>query len=235
MKILIIEDDKNIANIEKAYLEREKYEVVVENDGLAGLERFRSDTFDLVLLDRMLPSMSGEDVCREIKRESHVPIVMVTAKTDEDNIVAGLDMGADDYITKPFKNRELVARVKARLRSAAVPAGEKKDKTTPEEKNIIRLGKLVIDVDNGSIHKDGKEVYLTRNEFLIFSKMASRPSRTWKREDLIAFALGDEYGDPRSIDSYIKNIRKKLADPEHENGYIHTVHGFGYRISEDGK
>ena len=170
--------------------------------------------------------MSGIDVCREIRRSSSAPIIMVTAKSGEDDIVAGLDAGADDYIVKPFSPRILMARIRANLRKS----GTAEDSAS----ELIRVGDaLVIDPQNLTVKKNGEEVSLTRNEFMILSKMAARPDKTWSRDDLITYALGYEYdGFERSIDSYIKNIRKKLSDPEHENGFIRTVHGFGYKISE---
>ncbi|MEG1602069.1 MAG: response regulator transcription factor [Cloacibacillus sp.] len=227
MKILIVEDERAIAEVEKAYLERDGYEAVIAADGLEGLEKFRAEAFDLILLDLMLPGLAGTDVCREIRRTSSAPILMVTAKSGEEDIVAGLDAGADDYIVKPFSPKILMARIRANLRKTP-----QTEPARPSE--LIYVGEsLVIDQQNFTVRKNGAEVSLTRNEFMILSKMASRPDKTWSRDDLITYALGYEYdGFERSIDSYIKNIRKKLSDPEHENGYIRTMHGFGYKISE---
>ncbi|MCC8184748.1 response regulator transcription factor [Cloacibacillus porcorum] len=227
MKILIIEDELAIAEVEKAYIEREGYEAEIAQDGLDGLAKFRADSFDLVLLDLMLPGMAGTDVCREIRRSSNAPILMVTAKSGEDDIVAGLDAGADDYIVKPFSPKILMARIRANLRKNGAVEGV-------AGSDVIAVGdSLVIDPQNFTVKKNGEEISLTRNEFMILSKMAARPEKTWSRDDLITYALGYEYdGFERSIDSYIKNIRKKLCDSEHENGYIRTVHGFGYKISE---
>ena len=227
MKILIIEDELAIAEVEKAYIEREGYEAEIAQDGLDGLAKFRADSFDLVLLDLMLPGMAGTDVCREIRRSSNAPILMVTAKSGEDDIVAGLDAGADDYIVKPFSPKILMARIRANLRKNGAAEGV-------AGSDVIAVGdSLVIDPQNFTVKKNGEEISLTRNEFMILSKMAARPEKTWSRDVLITYALGYEYdGFERSIDSYIKNIRKKLCDSEHENGYIRTVHGFGYKISE---
>ena len=226
MRILIVEDERAIAEVEKAYIERDGYSAEIAADGLEGIGKFREKQFDLVILDLMLPGMSGIDVCREIRRSSSAPIIMVTAKSGGDDIVAGLDAGADDYIVKPFSPRILMARIRANLRKS----GTAEDSAS----ELIRVGDaLVIDPQNLTVKKNGEEVSLTRNEFMILSKMAARPDKTWSRDDLITYALGYEYdGFERSIDSYIKNIRKKLSDPEHENGFIRTVHGFGYKISE---
>ena len=225
MRILIVEDEKAISDVERAYIEREGYSADIAPDGLTALELFRGCSYDLVLLDLMLPGMRGEDVCMEIRKVSSVPIIMVTARSGEDDIIAGLDAGADDYIVKPFSPRVLMARIRANVRKAGCANGE--------AGQIITVGTdLEIDVRNFTVRKDGLEVPLTRNEFMILSKMASRPDKTWSRDELMTYALGYEYdGFERSIDSYVKNIRKKLAGAEHEDGYIKTVHGFGYRIS----
>ena len=226
MKILIIEDEKAIADVEKAYILREGYEADIATDGIEALRMFSEGAYDLVILDLMLPGMRGESVCREIRRSSSVPIIMVTAKSAEDDVIAGLDAGADDYIIKPFSPRILMARIRANLREPAVFEQENGERISVGEH-------LVIDTANFTVTKNGEEIPLTKNEFMIFSKMASRQDKTWTRDELITYALGYEYDAfERSIDSYIKNIRKKLADPGHENGYIKTVHGFGYRVSE---
>lgn len=225
IKILIVEDEKLIADVEKAYLLREGYEADIASDGIEALKMFDAEAYDLVLLDLMLPGIKGESVCREIRRSSSVPIIMVTAKSGEDDVIAGLDAGADDYIIKPFSPRVLMARIRANLRETLSPGSGNAE--------IITVGEsIMIDTEKFTVTKNGEDVPVTKNEFMIFSKMASRPDKTWTRDELITYALGDEYeGFERSIDSYIKNIRKKLADPEHENGYIKTVHGFGYRIT----
>ena len=224
MKILIVEDERAIAEVEKAYMEKNGYTADIAGDGLKGLEMFAAEKYDLVILDLMLPGMSGVDVCRAIRMKSQVPIIMVTARSGEDDVVSGLDAGASDYVIKPFSPRVLMARVRANTRKEA-------DGSDPQ---IIRVGNsLTVDTKNFTVTKNGEEIAFTRNEFMIFSKMAAKPEKIWSRDDIITHALGYEYdGFERSIDSYIKNIRKKLACPEHENGYIKTVHGFGYKVSE---
>lgn len=225
MRILIVEDEKAIAEVEKAYMLRDGYYADIAADGLQALEMFRCGSYDLILLDLMLPGLPGEDVCREIRKVSEVPILMVTARSGEDDVIAGLDAGADDYIIKPFSPRVLMARIRANLRKTENPESG--------ENQVIMIGEdISIDVHNFCVKKRGDEIPLTRNEFMILSKMAARPDKTWSRDELITYALGYEYdGFERSIDSYIKNIRKKLSDQDHENGYIRTVHGFGYRIA----
>lgn len=224
MKILVVEDERAIAEVEKAYMEKDGYTVDIAADGLSGLAMFSEGEYDLVILDLMLPGMSGVDVCRMIREKSQVPIIMVTARSGEDDVVSGLDAGASDYVVKPFSPRVLMARVRANTR---------KDSDITSSK-IIHIGDaLAIDIKNYTVTKNGTEIPFTRNEFMIFSKMAAKPEKIWSRDDIITQALGYEYdGFERSIDSYIKNIRKKLADPEHENGYIKTVHGFGYKVSQ---
>lgn len=226
VKILIVEDEKAIADVEKAYILREGYEADIAPDGIEALRMFSDGAYGLVILDLMLPGMRGESVCREIRKSSAVPIIMVTAKSGEDDVIAGLDAGADDYIIKPFSPRVLMARIRANLRGSA--------SFDQENGETITVGKhLIIDTARLTVTNNGEDVPLTKNEFMIFSKMASRQDKTWTRDELITYALGYEYDAfERSIDSYIKNIRKKLADNEHENGYIKTVHGFGYRVSE---
>jgi len=224
MRILIVEDERAIAEVEKAYIERDGYSADVASDGLTALALFAKGSYDLVLLDLMLPGMSGVEICKAIRQSSQVPIIMVTALSGEDQVVAGLDAGASDYVVKPFSPKVLMARIRANTRK----------ETDNAEAKLIRVGNsITIDPVNYAVYKDGQEISLTRNEFMIFSKMAERPEKTWSRDDLITHALGYDYdGFERSIDSYIKNLRKKLADPEHEHGYIKTVHGFGYKVAE---
>jgi len=226
VKVLIVEDERAIADVEKAYLEREGYDAVIVSDGLKALEIFRRDPFDLVLLDLMLPGMRGSEVCQEIRTASDVPIIMVTAMSGEDDVIAGLDAGADDYIVKPFSPRVMMARIRANLRKGGDAA--------PGAEQVLKVGNsLEINMNTRAVKKNGEEIKMTRNEFLILSALASRPDKTWSRDELITHALGYEYeGFERSIDSYIKNIRKKLSDSVWESGYIRTVHGFGYKISE---
>lgn len=225
-KILIVEDETAIAEVEKAYIERDGFNADICADGLTGLAKFTKEKYDLVILDLMLPGMSGVEVCKEIRRNSQVPIIMVTAKSGEDDVVAGLDAGASDYVVKPFSPKVLMARIRANIR--------KENGASGSAGSLIHVGDAItIDPVNFTVHKNGEEISLTRNEFMIFSKMAEQPDKTWSRDDLITHALGYDYdGFERSIDSYIKNLRKKLSDPQHENGYIKTVHGFGYRVAE---
>ncbi len=194
--------------------------------GEEALALFDAAEPSLILLDIMLPGLDGLEVCRRIREYVACPILFLTARVEDADKVQGFAAGGDDYVVKPFSPKILMARIRANMRKNGSQDGAPSD--------LIRVGSaLVIDPQNLTVKKNGEEVSLTRNEFMILSKMAARPDKTWSRDDLITYALGYEYdGFERSIDSYIKNIRKKLSDPEHENGFIRTVHGFGYKISE---
>ena len=227
MKILIIEDEKAIAEVERAYVEKEGYSADIAGNGNIGIEKFEEFDYDLVILDLMLPGMSGLEVCQFIRSKKNTPIIMVTAKSREDDIIAGLDAGADDYVIKPFSPKVLMARVRANLRKTGAEFSEGSE--------VIKIGThLVIKPQNYAVYKDNIEIQMTKNEFLILSCMANRPEKTWSRDELITYALGDDYdGFERSVDSYIKNIRKKLNDPEHD--FIKTVYGFGYKLTDGEK
>lgn len=226
MKLLIVEDEASIAEVLSAYAKREGYDTVYAPDGMAALEIFAHDDIDLVILDLMLPKLSGEEVCRRIREKSSVPIIMLTAKSNEADVVEGLDLGANDYVAKPFSPRVLMARIRAQLRLK-----ESRDNIAS---GSCADGRIEIDPERVELRKDGVPIPVTKSEFLIFSTLASRPIRTWSREEIIRSALGDDYdGFDRTIDTYIKNLRKKLAEPGHENGWIKTIYGFGYRFDDE--
>lgn len=227
MFILIIEDEKAISDVVAAYLEKEGYKTEVARDGERAVEMFedaREDgkPHDLIILDLMLPRVSGEDVCRAVRKVSQVPIIMLTARGSEADVIAGLDLGADDYVVKPFSPRVLMARVRANLRESASPK---------EIGAALRVGDLEIDMSAFEIRRGGEVLGVTRNEFLVFSTLASKPEKTFSRDDLISAAFGEDYeGFDRTIDTYIKNLRRKLCNNAHPHGYIRTIHGFGYRV-----
>ncbi|MBQ3653242.1 MAG: response regulator transcription factor [Synergistaceae bacterium] len=226
MNLLIVEDEASIAEVITAYAKRAGYETFYASDGLAALEIFEHEDIDLVILDLMLPKLNGEEVCRRIREKSSVPIIMLTAKSSESDVVAGLDLGANDYVAKPFSPRVLMARIRAQLRPR-----ETRDNVAS---GLCAGGRIEIDPERVELRKDGVPVPVTKSEFLIFSTLASRPVRTWSREEIIRSALGDDYeGFDRTIDTYVKNLRKKLAEPGHENGWIKTIHGFGYRFDDE--
>lgn len=228
-KLLVIEDEQNISSVIKAYLEHEGYEVLLAADGVEGLSAFRKNLPDVVVLDLMLPYISGEQVLSEIRRISDVPVLILTAKSGENDVVGNLEKGADDYLSKPFRPKELVARVNAVLRRAS------KGKDTAK----AVTGGLEVDLERKEARILGKHLKLTKNEYLILEKLVVNSGRAFTREELINITFGDDYdGFDRTVDTYIKNIRKKIAESGGRPEYIETVHGVGYRIGrlsdEDG-
>jgi DNA-binding response OmpR family regulator len=222
-KILVVDDEEKIVRIVKAYLEREGYTVVAAYDGKAALAMARTEAPDLVLLDLMLPEVSGWDVCRTLRAESNVPIIMLTARDEDTDKIVGLELGADDYVTKPFNPRELVARVRAVLRRAE----------SPQEKRRMVFGDLTVDLDKHEVRHAGRLVELTPTEFELLRVLAEAPGRVYSRMQLLDKVQGYAYeGYERTIDSHIKNLRKKLeADPEKPR-YIVTVRGVGYKLGQ---
>ena len=233
MNILVVEDEKSIAEVILAYAAREGYSVRWAPDGEAALKMWEKEPFDLIVLDLMLPKVSGEEVCRRIRASSSVPIIMLTAKGSEDSVVAGLDAAADHYVPQPFSPRVLMARIRAQLRKDGTGASKIREIGANQ---VLKVGsRIEVDQEMMELRKDGDVIPVTRSEFMVFSVLASRPIRTWSRDMIIQTALGDDYeGFDRTVDTYIKNLRKKLAEPGHENGWIQTVHGFGYRIEDAG-
>lgn len=222
-KILICEDESSILNIEKAYLEKEGYEVISSSDGKEGLALFHDVDPDLVVLDLMLPELSGEDLLKEIRRESTTPVIIVSAKTDVSNRIGNLREGADDYMTKPFSARELVERVKAILRRV---------QSTEEESTALSSGdgRVEMDIEAMRTYKDKEEIHLTKNEFLILQTLLSHPKKIFTRDEIIEVTFGMDYeAYDRAIDTHIKNIRQKIEDDPKNPEYIQTVYGVGYR------
>ncbi|HWQ58004.1 MAG TPA: response regulator transcription factor [Clostridia bacterium] len=225
--ILVVEDEVKIAQVLRSYLEREGFQVACAYDGSEALRLFDETAPALVLLDLMLPGLSGEEVCRAIRKRSRAPIIMLTAKTGEEDVLAGLGIGADDYVTKPFSPRQVVARVHAVLRRAQ---GEG---TPLADELSFNRDELVIDVRNRAVFRDGEAVALTPSEYRLLLALASRPGRTYTRDELIRFALPDDFdGYDRVIDTHMKNIRHKIEPDARQPRYILTVHGVGYRFGE---
>ena len=223
-KILVIDDEKKIVEIIKAYLERDGYQVISAFDGKTALALADNQHPDLIILDLMLPEISGWDVCRMIRKESEVPIIMLTARDEVTDKIIGLEMGADDYVTKPFDPKELMSRVRAVLRRA---------ESTARQTRIIQIADLLIDTDKRQVRRNEISIELTPNEFDILRVMAENPGRVFSRMQLLDKVQGDAYeGYERTIDSHIKNLRKKIeTDPEHPH-YVITVHGVGYKLEE---
>lgn len=227
-KILVVEDEKRILDVVKAYLEKERFEVKTAIDGKEALDLFNSETFHIIILDLMLPKISGEKVCNHIRTYSDIPIIMLTAKVDEDDKIEGLAIGADDYITKPFSPRELVSRVKALLRRSY------RDSNPLFEKVSFNNKDLEVDINKMEVKKDGKILSLTANEFKILSALLANPGQVFSREQLIEKAFGIDYeGFDRTIDTHIKNIRQKIEDNPKEPKYILTIYGVGYKFGGD--
>ncbi|AII61098.1 response regulator transcription factor [Dehalococcoides mccartyi] len=224
-KILIADDEKRIAEILQAYLEREGFRVIATYDGKTALAKFHEENPDLIILDLMLPEISGWDVCREIRKESHVPIIMLTARDELTDKLIGLEIGADDYMTKPFESKELVARVKVQLRRSEYP---------PSPDSALVIDQLEIDQERRLVKIDGKTVDLTATEFDILISLAVSPGRVFSRMQILD-KLGEAYeGYERTIDSHIKNLRKKIEPNLESPTYILTVHGVGYKMKDRG-
>ena len=219
-RILVVEDEAKIAEIVKAYLAKEGFSVTVAETGSKALSMLKNG-FELIILDLMLPDMTGEEICETIRIDSDVPIIMLTAKSDEEDRIAGLGIGADDYIVKPFSPREVVARVKALLRRTK---GLKKTAS-------FNNGELVIDSSNYKVMKNGSSMILTPTEFKLLQCLAERPEQVFTRLQLVNVILGYDYeGYDRTIDAHIKNIRHKIEDDPKNPSYIKTVYGLGYRF-----
>ena len=224
--ILVVEDDQKIARIVRVYLEGAGFRVVHSDRGKDALEAAGREKPMLIILDLMLPDMSGEELCLQLKEMADVPIIMLTAKATEEERVAGFALGADDYVVKPFSPRELVFRVKAVLKRV-----EKQD-LAGNESMSFNHGALVIDGQDYKVTKTGNPVRLTPTEFKLLYTLANSPHRVYTRGELVEKALGYQFeGYERSVDAHIKNIRRKIEDDPQDPVYIHTIYGVGYRFS----
>ena len=220
--VLIVEDDRNIADLLRLYLEKEGYKVVIAPDGLKGVEEFRACQPSLVLLDVMLPGMDGWGVCRTIRAESKTPIIMLTAKSETEDKVQGLKQGADDYITKPFEMKEVLARIEAVLRRSGIE---------PERSSRrLTFDKLIIDMDAFELTVDGKKIPTPPKEMELLYHLAASPNRVYTRNQLLDEVWGfDYFGDSRTVDVHIKRLREKLEGVS-EQWSLATVWGVGYKF-----
>ena len=221
-RILTVEDDERIRTAVRMALEDEGWDVVEAESGESAVELFVSQPADVVLIDLMLPGMDGFELCRSIRRSSDVPIVMVTARADTHDVVAGLEAGADDYVTKPFQPKELSARIRALLRRA---------RPAEPGRAHLRFGDLEVVPDEGVVRRDGDEVHLTKTEFRLLCELASAPGRVFSREQLLERVWGyDYFGDGRLVDVHVRRLRTKVevdaANPRH----VVTVRGLGYKL-----
>jgi DNA-binding response OmpR family regulator len=223
-KILVVDDDEKTAELIRLYLEKDRYRVLVAHDGREALELARVKRPDLVVLDLMLPGLDGLDLCRVLRLESDLPIIMVTARSTEDDKLIGLDVGADDYLTKPFSPRELVARVRAVLRRA------EDDREQPGE---LRAGRLRLDLLRHEAEAGGRAVRLTPKEFNLLKTLMREPGRAFSRLELLEQVFGFDYeGLERTVDVHVMNLRRKIEPDPAAPTYILTVYGVGYKFAE---
>lgn len=221
-RVLVVEDDETVRTLLRILLEDEQIQVVEAASGPQAIERFDRSEFDLVLLDIRLPGMSGLDVCRQIRRKSNVPIMMVTAQQDSHDVVTGLELGADDYVTKPFNDRELLARVRVQLRRRAAE---------PDDERMT-LGEIEVVPSEGIARRGGQPLALTRTEFQLLCHLARNPNRVWSRDQLLQHVWGYEYsGDGRLVDTHVARLRAKIESDPSEPTLLLTVRGLGYKLS----
>ncbi|MGH9065855.1 MAG: response regulator [Acidimicrobiales bacterium] len=224
-RILVVEDDERIRASVRLALEDEGYQVVETGTGEEALAAFEQRAADLALIDLMLPGMDGFECCRALRRASMVPIIIVTARTDTHDVVAGLEAGADDYVTKPFVAKELAARIRALLRRART--------TEPQAKSIV-AGQLELEPEAGVVRLRGEEVHLTRTEFLLLCELAGSPGRVFSRELLLERVWGyDYFGDSRLVDVHIRRLRTKVEPDPTNPTHVLTVRGLGYKLQAD--
>jgi two-component system alkaline phosphatase synthesis response regulator PhoP len=223
--ILVVDDEPKIVQLARDYLEKSGFQVLTSGDGQQALTITRQERPDLIVLDLMLPGMDGLDVCRAIRRESDVPIIMLTARAEETDQLIGLELGADDYITKPFSPRALVARVRALLR---------RTQGNLLQQETVRVGDLELDLRRKQLCLKGEIIHLTRSEFLLLETLAKHPGQPLSREQLLEKLHGVVFdGVDRSVDSHIKNLRRKIEPDPADPIYIQTVYGFGYKFQGD--
>ncbi len=229
-RILLVDDEQSIQELLSFSLRQDGYEVVQATDGREGLERFRESGFDLVVLDVMMPRMDGFELCQRIRARSSVPIIMLTAKAEEIDKIVGLEIGADDYMTKPFSVREFRSRVKALLRRSSLVRDD--DDAGDDEQPIVS-GELKIEPPKRRVTLGSRQVELTFVEFEILLAMATSPGRVWARDQLLSQVWGNsDYRDPRTVDVHIRHLREKLESDSSNPQYILTVRGVGYRFCE---
>ncbi|GED32438.1 MULTISPECIES: response regulator transcription factor [Brevibacillus] len=225
--ILIVDDEPKILEILSSYLSKEGYHVMTAENGREALEIASAYPLELIILDLMLPDMTGEDVCREIRKTSRIPILMLTAKSSEADRITGLEIGADDYLVKPFSPRELVARVRAILRRI----GDYQSLS-----DIVELGDLMVSLREKNVTLKGKPMDMTPNEYRLLTTLLRYPGRTWTREELVEEVWGLDFeGSDRTIDTHIKNLRQKIEEDPRQPVYIKTVYGLGYRLDNPDK
>ncbi|MBW5445330.1 response regulator [Cohnella sp. CFH 77786] len=227
IKVLIVEDETKILSLMESYLQTEGYEVLTAADGMSAVQLYAKSKPDVVILDWMLPNLNGLDTCRKLRQLGSPGIIMVTAKSEETDKIVGLEMGADDYLTKPFSLRELSARIRSLLRRMNLNGND-------ETASVLRRGDLAIREDSLQVFLGSREVHLTPTEFKLLHLLASKPGRVYSRMQLLQHAFEDEFiVDERTVDSHISKLRKKLENGGQPIDYIQTVYGFGYRFGAE--
>lgn len=223
-KVLVVDDEQSITELIKLDLEFEGYQIETAYDGREALEKVESFQPDLIILDIMLPHITGYEVCRKVNEKYNIPVILLTAKTDVVDKVLGLELGADDYLTKPFDNRELIARVKALIRRSS-------SSSTPDKKENIENGDLKIIPTERKVLIKGKEIHLTPKEYDLLFLLAQNLEQVFPRETLLEKIWGyDYFGDTRTVDMHVQRIRKKIGDPSSNPKYLQTVFGVGYKM-----
>jgi DNA-binding response OmpR family regulator len=221
-RILLVEDDQRIRASMRLALEDEGYDVDESGSGEEGLERFAEAPADVVLIDIMLPGMDGFECCRQLRRTSTVPVIMVTARNDTHDVVAGLEAGADDYVTKPFVSKELAARIRALLRRAR----------SMDDEQVLIVGDVEVRPEEGIVRRDGEEIHCTRTEFRLLCELAANPGKVLSREQLLDRVWGyDYFGDGRLVDVHIRRLRTKIEGDPANPRHILTVRGMGYKLA----
>ncbi len=224
-RILVVDDEMKIVDVVKSYLEKEGYHVSFAYNGKDGIEAFEKFNPHLAILDLMLPDMTGEDICRAIRKKSRIPVIMLTAKVDEHSVLNGFDIGADDYVTKPFSTKQLMARVSALLRRSG------DDLTLMAKVFSFFNDDLIVDASKYEVKKNGVNANLTPSEYKLLIALINYNNKVFTREELVNITLGDDYdGFDRVVDSHIKNLRQKIESNPREPKYIITVHGVGYKF-----
>lgn len=228
MKLLLVEDDPEICGMLKKFLEKENFEIITANDGEEACSKFRQETCDLVLLDLMLPKISGMDVLQQIRAQSTVPIIIMSAKDTDSDITLGLGLGADDYVTKPFSMVQVLARIKANLRRTGQYAA-----SSPARPSLLSVGELRMNLEDYTVSKQGKEIELTAKEFEILRLLLQNPRNVYTKEQIYSLIWNDAYlGDENAVNVHISRLRNKIEDNPRSPKYVITVWGIGYKSGE---
>ena len=228
MKLLLVEDDPEICGMLKKFLEKENFEIITANDGEEACSKFRQETCDLVLLDLMLPKISGMDVLQQIRAQSTVPIIIMSAKDTDSDITLGLGLGADDYVTKPFSMVQVLARIKANLRRTGQYAA-----SSPARPSLLSVGELRMNLEDYTVSKQGKEIELTAKEFEILRLLLQNPRKVYTKEQIYSLIWNDAYlGDENAVNVHISRLRNKIEDTPRSPKYVITLWGIGYKSGE---